>query len=72
MKYEEFEWKDGESSPALHACDVASSDAKLFNKVSVYLSKLYGDKPVGAVVTAVVTMAICEIGKAGLNKCTTV
>lgn len=58
MKYEEFEWKYGEDSPAVHACDVAGNDAELFNKVSLYLSNLYGDKPVGAVVTALVTMAI--------------
>lgn len=58
MKYEDFEWKNGENSPALHVVEIAGKDPELYNKVSNYLYKLYGDKLPGAVLTSLVTTAI--------------
>ena len=58
MKYENVDWKNGEESPIIHALDIVRCCPDLYNKVNLYLYKLYGDKPVGAAVSIIVTLAI--------------
>ena len=58
MKYENVDWKYGEDSPVWHAIDIMKDCPDLYNKVSMYLYKLFGDKIVGAQISAIVTLAI--------------
>ena len=58
MKYENVDWKNGENSPVLHAMDIVKDCPDLYNKVSIYLYKFFGDKIIGAPISAIVTLAI--------------
>ena len=58
MKYENVDWKNGEESPIIHALDIVRDYPTLYNKVSIYLYKLFGDKVVGATISTIVTLAI--------------
>ena len=58
MKYENIDWKFGEDSPLIHALAVVRDYPDLYNKVSMYLYKLFGDKLIGAPISTIVTLAI--------------